>query len=154
MPEDDAIKFECCHCAQPLEAPVEMRGMVIECPGCGKKVTVKKTHSEAEIAALNERLTRNAPKNSIPAQKVVGNPYIEETLEVIGKVFFFVGFIGAFISGICFLASLANDQETVQERIGLFGLAVVCIAQGFIAQALFSALAEIIRLLRKLVEKS
>jgi DNA-directed RNA polymerase subunit RPC12/RpoP len=40
MPDETTVKFECLHCGQPIEAPVELVGMIIDCPSCGKKVKV------------------------------------------------------------------------------------------------------------------
>jgi hypothetical protein len=40
MPDEDAIKFECPHCAQSIEAPVAMRGMETQCPTCGRTVQI------------------------------------------------------------------------------------------------------------------
>jgi DNA-directed RNA polymerase subunit RPC12/RpoP len=34
------IRFQCCHCDQPIEAPEETLHMEIDCPGCLKKVKV------------------------------------------------------------------------------------------------------------------
>jgi hypothetical protein len=89
------------------------------------------------------------PKKSIADQTMAGNPNIEETLETIGSVFLVIGIIGGILLGVAFLASLNSGQSSVEERIGLFCLAIICIAQGIIIRALLDALAEIIRLLRK-----
>ena len=32
------LKFACPHCNQPLESPEELRGAVVECPSCGKRI--------------------------------------------------------------------------------------------------------------------
>jgi hypothetical protein len=40
MPDEQMIKFKCLHCNQSIEAPCELRGTVVECPGCGKNVKV------------------------------------------------------------------------------------------------------------------
>jgi hypothetical protein len=39
------IKFECPNCTQPIEAPDEMIGMDVECPGCGKTINVGPTET-------------------------------------------------------------------------------------------------------------
>lgn len=37
----DYVKIECPHCSQPIEAPSEMIGMEIKCPGCAKTIQIK-----------------------------------------------------------------------------------------------------------------
>ena len=37
MPE---FEFSCPHCSQVLEAPDDMAGEVVECPGCQQQITV------------------------------------------------------------------------------------------------------------------
>jgi len=34
------LQFSCPHCSQALEAPDEMSGDAVECPGCSRKITV------------------------------------------------------------------------------------------------------------------
>ena len=52
------IKFNCPHCRQSLEAPVDMFGQLIECPSCKQTIEVTKAQS------------RPAPASTQP------NPYI------------------------------------------------------------------------------
>jgi hypothetical protein len=40
MPDKNTVKFECHHCSQSIEAPMEMLGVETQCPTCGKVVTV------------------------------------------------------------------------------------------------------------------
>ncbi|MGD0815512.1 MAG: hypothetical protein ABSA83_18080 [Verrucomicrobiota bacterium] len=40
MPDEDAIKFECPHCAQPIESSLKNAGMAVNCPTCGKPFQV------------------------------------------------------------------------------------------------------------------
>jgi uncharacterized protein YbjQ (UPF0145 family) len=49
MPDGDAIKFECSHCGQSIEATAEMGGMDVACPTCGK--TGKVPQQELEQAS-------------------------------------------------------------------------------------------------------
>jgi len=53
MPDHETIQFVCSHCGQSIGAPAAMRGTDTDCPYCGKKVTIWKTLSETEIAAVN-----------------------------------------------------------------------------------------------------
>jgi DNA-directed RNA polymerase subunit RPC12/RpoP len=36
------FEFSCPHCSQVLEAPEEMAGEIVECPGCQQQITVSK----------------------------------------------------------------------------------------------------------------
>jgi DNA-directed RNA polymerase subunit RPC12/RpoP len=56
------IKFQCTHCSQPIEAPDEMIGMEIECPGCGKTVRV----AAVQTGAPSPPPSAKPPENQIP----------------------------------------------------------------------------------------
>ncbi len=45
------VKFNCAGCGQPLEAPVEMAGQVIECPACQQALTIPAPPSPVEESA-------------------------------------------------------------------------------------------------------
>ena len=50
MPTEEFIHFECQHCGQSIEAPAVMRGKMIECPSCGKKLIIASTPRSDEPA--------------------------------------------------------------------------------------------------------
>ena len=41
------LSFECPHCQQSLEAPEDMAGQVIECPGCNEPICLPSVPGEA-----------------------------------------------------------------------------------------------------------
>jgi DNA-directed RNA polymerase subunit M/transcription elongation factor TFIIS len=41
------FEFSCPHCSQVLEAPEDMVGEVVECPGCQQEITVTKPQTAA-----------------------------------------------------------------------------------------------------------
>jgi DNA-directed RNA polymerase subunit RPC12/RpoP len=41
------ISFNCAECQQPLEAPAEMAGQMIECPACQKQIMIPDTKPQA-----------------------------------------------------------------------------------------------------------
>jgi hypothetical protein len=129
------VKCKCNHCSQPIEFPSEMAGQAIECPNCKIETTLFIPPPPEKPAT---------PKNYIPDKKADGNPNIEKNIEGIGRLFFVLGLIGLVGGGV----------ECVSGKDALGALfAVISFFQGCIFLVLFSALAEIIRLLRKLVAK-
>ena len=45
------IDFSCAHCQQTLEATDDMAGEVLECPSCGKPITVPRPEAPVQAAA-------------------------------------------------------------------------------------------------------
>jgi hypothetical protein len=140
-------------------------GQQVECPTCNEQFWPAKilspllspkstgtvaTQSKSAATKLESHLSRTV------VTKAVKNEAVEKTLEIIGQVFFIAGIIGAAIAGVALLVTLAGGIETDDKTsiiIGTICFAIISIAQGFIVKILFRALAEIIRLLRKIVDK-
>jgi endogenous inhibitor of DNA gyrase (YacG/DUF329 family) len=79
MPDEETIKLACPHCSQPIEAPDSMSGMETECPTCGKTVTVRKTYSQAELAAINAA-SKASHTNEVSAKPAHGR--LRDTADV------------------------------------------------------------------------
>jgi hypothetical protein len=174
QPSMNIAKFHCPKCNQQLDGTTDVAVEEIECPTCKFRFTplveqIVEEKQATEAVAVSEPLSwtelaktaaasgtslgGSSPSQAEPkSSKTDGNANIEKTLETIGGAFLAAGIIGGLLSGLAFLASF-DSSFTTEERIGLFCLVVVSIAQGFIVQTLFRALAEIIRLLRKLNSK-
>jgi DNA-directed RNA polymerase subunit RPC12/RpoP len=66
------IKFRCLHCAQPLEAPVEMGGEAVDCPSCKGRITIPRP----ETATMPVRESPALPVQSPPPDEDAFN-YID-----------------------------------------------------------------------------
>lgn len=58
------IKFPCPHCAQPIEAPFDMLGQLMDCPACGQTVEVQK--SPTKLPPPPPAAPRPPPKLKMP----------------------------------------------------------------------------------------
>lgn len=58
------IKFTCPHCAQSIEATLDMLGQLMDCPSCGQTIEVQK--SPAKLPAPPPALPRPPPKLKMP----------------------------------------------------------------------------------------
>jgi hypothetical protein len=144
-------KCNCNQCSQPIEFPAEMAGQTVQCPTC---------KMETVLFIPSDKAKPSSPKNFVPSTSPISPTKIEEKLEIIGYGFFILGLIGAtaaFVDSFLRLYSFADlrgvDEYQTEKLIGCVVVAVICLIQGFIMQNLFRALAEIIRLLRRLVWK-
>jgi hypothetical protein len=148
-------KCECGNCGVNIEFETEsfiekgktatkIFGQNVTCPNC-HKVTIltlpnKEKPSEGDITNQNR---------------------IEDSLETIAKIFFWIGMIGAG-AAVFIIAILGNNPSTLNidsEQVApavicLIIFAIVSIAQGCVIEIVLKAFAEIIRLLRKAVCKS
>jgi hypothetical protein len=50
MPHENTVRFECRHCGQCIEASVELVGVEIDCPSCGKKAKVQPVVARADTS--------------------------------------------------------------------------------------------------------
>ena len=69
------IKFACPHCNQTLEAPLEMAGTTIDCPGCDKPIVVPKSANQTVIQpALPSTPIPNppSPENTATPRNMTG----------------------------------------------------------------------------------
>jgi len=141
-------KCKCTNCSQPISFPVEGVGTTIPCPHCGLDT----------ILFIPPSLSNPAtPKNFIADNRNDGNKNIEKTLEIIGSIFFILGMVGAGVALLILIGVLGGFNETGDKTETC--IISVCILigstfQGVVLWALFNALAEIVRLLRKLVAKT
>ena len=62
------ITFKCIHCNQPLEAPEELLGEILDCPACNGRVVVGNQQS------IGRRLPHIAPKVQRPAPRPQPQP--------------------------------------------------------------------------------
>lgn len=110
------IKFECCYCDQPIEAPDEMLGTQIDCPGCLKKVKVQPMNERTEATiAPNSQAARSE------AEKIRSSA---NAWSIMAGIFAFGGCVVG-VSSFCFLSD--EGQRAVIGLIcasGLFGLAL------------------------------
>jgi len=97
------IKFECCHCAQHIEAPDEFLNALIDCPGCARKVKVQPM-KEPETSFAPDAPAR------VPAPNFMGTEsekcqrhafWLEVSAALVGIVGGIVGFkaLGAKLAG-------------------------------------------------------
>ena len=59
------INFDCPHCGQNLEAPVDMLGLFIECPGCKNVIKIQR----AESSTPSPQKERSAPQETPADEK-------------------------------------------------------------------------------------
>jgi heme/copper-type cytochrome/quinol oxidase subunit 2 len=104
------IKFECCHCTQPIEAPDEMYGMEVDCPGCHKKVRVRQMVETPVIVqpSMAERLAeRLAEKQKAEAEKIE-----QQAMVFTGwSVFFIVIGVAALLFWLFFTCVIGTDDS-------------------------------------------
>lgn len=69
-----SFTFPCPHCQQQLEAEDELIGQTLECPSCGKPITVKKEQEKAVLPnIINDYVREKCSKMSIFASNVFHN---------------------------------------------------------------------------------
>lgn len=128
------IKAQCKHCQNEFESDGENRTEF--CPHCGKETTVIATKQKSH----------NQP---VPDGK------IEITLDIIGMIFLLAGFLSAAICAFFLIIGIAGPNPSNEaDNIYLITAIIVSISQGIIIRVLLDALAEIIRLLRKIAAKN
>ncbi len=74
------IKFQCQECEQPLEAPEEMAGDVIECPACEQNITVPVPVAEPARESAPEGPSAESPFPNLPNLQIE-EPYSESSRE-------------------------------------------------------------------------
>jgi len=77
------IKFECRHCSQPIEAPDEMSGMEVDCPGCARKVVVREKKNSGVMALIHRSRAENIRRNANILSAIAGLLAILGMLDVI-----------------------------------------------------------------------
>lgn len=66
MDSQKSFKFTCPHCAQELEATLEMIGMTLDCPECNKEICVHENNKNDDV---NNAPALPLPKNIPPIDK-------------------------------------------------------------------------------------
>lgn len=141
------IKCECEHCHVNIEFDLDsfaergrnskkIFGQEVQCPICQKNTNLylpNNQHAETKANKLNDGK-------------------IERNVEGIGWLFFVLGLIGLIGGGAVFVGMMQPGQDG-QSAFLVLCFAIASFFQGCILLVLFRALAEIIRLLRKLVAK-
>jgi hypothetical protein len=141
------IKCECEHCHVNIEFDLDsfsergrnskkIFGQEVQCPVCHKNTNLylpNNQHAEAKTNKLTDGK-------------------IERNLEGLGRLFFWLGLIGLVIGGIGFIGEMHPGGDG-QSAVLALCIAIISFFQGCIFLVLFQAIAEIIRLLRKLVAK-
>ena len=92
----DDIRFSCQHCGQSLEAPTDMAGTVVDCPGCKRPITVPAP--EPEVAKPRVRVS---PR---PTQPPSQSPVVSWTAIIVGAAV-----IGAVVAAVV-IAVIAIDM--------------------------------------------
>jgi hypothetical protein len=162
------IVCTCNHCSERLEFDAENTGETIPCPHCGLETILFIPEVPIGVAARVGDPPPPAPEPK-KAELIKRAIYIEDTtlhrrlefkqstespdtknletrLQTIAGIFLLVGIIGGVIGGIACVVNLTD----LQGNVGIwFVVAVVSIIQGIALQALFEALAAIIRLLQE-----
>ncbi len=139
------IKCPCEHCGVNIEFAFDsfvergrndtkIIGQEVQCPTCSKNTIL--------------HILNKDKANKQDDQK------IERSLELIGNVVLFLGVL-SLVGGFFIMLLAGYSDVTNKGELALDGLliAVVGFAQGFVLQALFRALAEMIRLLRRIAAK-
>jgi hypothetical protein len=148
------IKCRCRHCDGPLEFDLTAipAGTSIACPHCGLETTLF-VPQDQKPKPLTDK-PRPPASQQIAIQSAV-RP-IESVLEEIGGVFYAFGWIGAVISGIVavilFAQAMDKGDSALPALVPLFA-ALGMLFQGFVIKTVFRAIAEIIRVLRKIESK-
>jgi predicted RNA-binding Zn-ribbon protein involved in translation (DUF1610 family) len=101
MPDQETIKFACPHCAQSIEAPIEMVGAETQCPTCGKTIIV--------------RSVQIPPARSVPPMAAIaGDAMLRKTsrtaknISTAGKLMIIIGIV---IAGYGFLRRSTDEFD-------------------------------------------
>jgi DNA-directed RNA polymerase subunit RPC12/RpoP len=143
MPNEETIKFACSHCAQPIEAPPEMRGMETQCPTCGKTVKVQPIQPPLPPPP-------KAKTGKLLAIQGEWKMELEETLDGAAGFVLGIGVICGLIGIIAAVVDLNADSKNAGYFACVFlvgGIATIVIS--YCTMLLLKAAAEIIRLLKK-----
>ena len=153
-------KCSCQHCSGHILVNDEHIGRTILCPHCQRETRLLfPTTPSAPVPAAGVQpkpwATTKPPLH--PAadwqeQNLLKSRPVEDRLELIGKTFLIFGIIGGVICGFTFIANFDNYDNS-GKLLGIFIAGLAFIGQGFVLWMLFRALAEIIRLLRKISTK-
>jgi hypothetical protein len=142
------IKCECEHCHVNIEFDHEsflergrnakkIIGQEVQCPVCHKNTILylpNNQYAETKANKLNDWK-------------------IERNLEGIGVLFFWLGIIGLVGGGMIFIGMMQPGEDG-QSAFLVLCCAIAAFFQGCILLVIFKALAEIIRLLRKIAAKT
>ncbi|MEI6078744.1 MAG: hypothetical protein WCS94_24420 [Verrucomicrobiota bacterium] len=141
------IKHACEYCHQPLEFDAEAVGTWIACPACGIQIRLPLHGLKIpKTIPRDPRLKSETPRQVLI--RTIFNPSpktIENRLEEIASLFWWVSFIAACLSIIGLLGTFADEKPVWV----LFPISLAFLAQGWIMRAIFQAAAEAIRLLRQ-----
>ena len=141
-------KCLCNLCNQPLEFPSEMAGETVECPHCKMDTKLFIPVSPITPKPKSPEKPKVDPENATDEKSKA----IERNLRSIGRLFFWLGLIGLGIGGVIYVGEMHAGGDGETGALGV-GFGIIAFFQGCIFLVLFQALAEIIRLLRKLVLK-
>lgn len=140
-------KCTCRNCNGSIVFPAEMAGSTADCPYCKMETILF-----IPPPSFAPKATPAIPKvsRSNPAKPPAN--LVEDWLELLGRGFLIFGVVAAFVCGLVLFENLISDEKGESPVTILFaGLAFL--GQGFVLWILFRALAEIIRLLRKISPK-
>lgn len=136
-------KCNCQHCNQHIAFTTEQAGQTVACPNCRMDTRL--------FIPPSQNPKPEKPKIVMPEQK--HQQLIEDDLQSIGSIVFALGIAGGFFSflamGFC-IVNVYVGYSYGQAAVWMFVAMFVSVAQGWIIRSLFRALAEIIRLLRRI----
>jgi hypothetical protein len=150
----------CNVCSEAIEFDPQDVSKTVVCPHCGIETVLYFHPKPGKPELIQPPISPASPIPTIDsAIKVTetaisqsGN--IEETLEAIGRVFFFLSILigGIAIFVICMIGFQNPGPDETPNITGLVIIGVVSVASGIVTRTIFRAIAEIIRLLRQLVK--
>lgn len=97
------IKFQCCHCDQPIEAPEELLHTEIDCPGCLKKVKVLPM----------QQPTEPADRPSVQITELSESEQIRRTASVLSGIATFLSALGAGFALFAISKSVSGEDASL-----------------------------------------
>ena len=130
------LKFNCPHCRQPLEAPPELLGQVIDCPSCKGSIQIRKPGVRPAPQAALQNVTveiRRGPNPLGIAALVMGIiASLTCWIPVVGLLSIPVALIGLLLGIVGFIVAAASKKTGF--AFPLSGV-LVCVLSVFIALA-------------------
>ncbi len=127
-----AIKFNCPHCSQPLEAPEDMRGEYIPCPKCERLISIPKA-VQAPLEPITPAIRTEVILNQAAPAKTSGMAIASMVVGIVGIVggWMCCGIILPILAIILGHISFAQIQRTPDRLTGK-GLAIAGFTTGYV----------------------
>jgi hypothetical protein len=152
----NSLEFEVSEFQETSRNEYQIFGQFVLCPNCQKETIIYLDYGMPEPpggwpkqAPVQTDPQPNPLPPALEHSPEIVPVLVENTLDNIGDAFFAAGIIGMIICGIAALMAAVNEGTSLIIIFSICG-GVISFAQGWVVKMLFRALAEMIRLLRKM----